>query len=121
MFPRPGFGPEGLGDASACGSDVDRGRSTSVSGADVAGGGVGLTVFTGAVGEVNRLSVCPESGWNASSLELGAGKVVSFAGGAPITVLSTNTNPRMASAGSATSRPFRQLNGPMKGRPRTLR
>jgi hypothetical protein len=121
LFPRPGFGPEGMCDASVCGSDADRGRPASVSGADVAGGGVGLTVFTGGVGDVDRLSVVPESGWSASSLELGAGIVVSFAGGAPITVLSTNTNPRMASAGSTTSRPFRRLNVPMKGRPRTLR
>jgi hypothetical protein len=82
-----------------------------VSGADVGGGDVGLTVFTGSV----------ESGWCASSLDLGAGKVVSFAGGAPITELSTSTNPRMASTGSATTRPFRRLNGPKKGRPRTLR
>ena len=122
LFPRPDFGPEGLCDASlppddvrvekgGCGSDVDGGGSASVSGADVGGRGVGLTVFTGSV----------ESGWCASSLDLGAGKVVSFAGGAPITELSTSTNPRMASTGSATTRPFRRLNGPKKGRPRTLR
>jgi len=122
LFPRPDFGPAGLCDASVppddvrvekggCGSDVDGGGSASVSGADVGGRGVGLTVFTGSV----------ESGWCACSLDLGAGKVVSFAGGAPITVLSTSTNPRMATTGSATTRPFRQLNGPKKGRPRTLR
>ena len=62
LFPRPDFGPEGVCDAFVCGSGVDGGGSASVSGADVAGGGVGLTVFTGSVGEVNRSSACPESG-----------------------------------------------------------
>jgi hypothetical protein len=118
LFPRPGFGPEeGLCDAAVplddvgvetgdCGNDVDGGGPASVSGADGVGRGVGLTAFTGAV----------ESDWSASLVDLGAGKVESSAGGAPIIAFSTSTNPEMASTGSATSRPFCQLNGPSRGR-----
>lgn len=62
LFPRSDLGPEGLCDGVACGSGVDGGRSASGSGVDVAGGRVGLAVFAGFAGEVNRLSACPKSG-----------------------------------------------------------
>jgi hypothetical protein len=113
LFPRPGLEPgdasfplDGVGvEAGGCERGVNGGGSALVTGAGVGGGIVGLTVFAGSAVEVNRLPVCSESG---SSLDVGAGEIVSFAGGPPITALSTSTNPTPVSARRASSRPFRR-------------